>query len=94
MKRKTKVVNIKTYKGDYVYIGRPSRWGNPFKNGTREEIIKKYKQYIISRKDLMVDLPKLDGEVLGCYCKPKPCHGDILVELIEEYKKEDVKDEK
>jgi len=80
---KTKVVNIRTYKGDYVKIGRPTKWGNPFKDGTREENIEQYRHYIKNRPDLLADLPKLKGKVLGCYCKPLPCHGDILVELLE-----------
>lgn len=81
----TKVVNIKKYIGEYVYIGRGSIWGNPFiigKHGTREEVIIKYEQYIRGRPELMADLPRLEGQVLGCYCKPKACHGDILVRLL------------
>lgn len=83
----TTVVNIKKYNGDYVYIGRGSIWGNPFKigkHGTREEVIIKYEQYIKGRPELLADLPRLVGQVLGCYCKPKACHGDILVKLLQE----------
>lgn len=84
----TKVVNV--YKDDYtVYIGRPSKWGNPFeigKDGSREEVLRKYKQYILKRPELLEMLPQLKNETLGCFCKPKPCHGDILIELLEEYK--------
>ena len=29
-------------------------------------------------------LGELRGKILGCWCKPKPCHGDILVKLVEE----------
>jgi Domain of unknown function (DUF4326) len=29
------------------------------------------------------DLHELQGKVLCCYCKPQPCHGDTLIELIE-----------
>lgn len=67
-----------------VYIGRPSKWGNPFaigKDGTRKEVIEKYRQYILSNEKLMKDLPELEGKVLGCWCKPKACHGDVLKEL-------------
>lgn len=81
----TKVVNLRHEKYD-VYIGRGSKWGNPFKigvDGTREEVIEKYKQYIMNRPDLLNDLEELRGKRLGCYCKPKPCHGDVLVELLE-----------
>lgn len=83
---KTKVVNLKYEKFD-VFIGRPSKWGNPFyigKNATREEVIEKYRNYILNNKELLNDIEELRGKTLGCYCKPKKCHGDILVELIDE----------
>lgn len=70
-----------------VYIGRGSKWGNPFvigKDGTREEVIQKYKDYLRGRFDLVADAQReLKGAVLMCYCKPKACHGDVLVELVE-----------
>ncbi len=65
-----------------VYIGRPSKWGNPFvigKDGNRYEVIAKYEQYLISNTELMNALPELKGKILGCWCSPKTCHGDILV---------------
>jgi hypothetical protein len=83
----TKVVNIKKYSGDYVYIGRGSKWGNPYKlgkDGTRDEVIIKYEEYIRGKTELLLDLPRLESQVLGCYCKPKACHGDILVKLLRE----------
>ncbi len=78
----TKVVHIKKQPYD-VYIGRPSKWGNPFTTGSREQRIKRYKDYILQRRDLLDSLHELEGKVLGCWCKPKPCHGDVLVELIK-----------
>jgi len=75
-------------KRDYydVYIGRPSKWGNPFsigKDGTRGEVIEKYLEYILNNEELMDALPELKGKILGCWCAPAPCHGDILVGLCE-----------
>jgi hypothetical protein len=69
-----------------VYIGRPSKWGNPFKIGpdeTREQVIEKYREYILSRPDLIASLHELKGKRLGCWCKPKACHGDVLAELAD-----------
>ena len=69
-----------------VYIGRGSKWGNPFvigKHGTRDEVIEKYKMYILSKPELLEHLPELRGKILGCWCKPNACHGDVLVELLE-----------
>lgn len=88
---KTKVINIRTNTtSGYVYIGRPSVWGNPYKigeDGTREQVIDLYRSYItrlLSREPhLKQELEQLRGEILGCYCKPLPCHGDVLVELLD-----------
>lgn len=89
----TQVVN-KHHKVPYdVYIGRGSIWGNPFshmentqaqfKVETREEAIEKYREWILTKPHLLKRLPELKGKKLGCYCHPKACHGDVLVELIE-----------
>lgn len=79
---KTKVVNIKKQEAYDVYIGRGSKWGNPFANGTRIENIKKYREYINNNSDLLNDLNELKDKRLGCFCAPLPCHGDILIELM------------
>ena len=93
----TKVVHCK--KDDYdVYIGRGSKWGNPFthKDGTtalykvesRKKAIDAYREWITNGEGqhLLDDLDELKGKILGCWCKPKSCHGDVLVELIENQK--------
>lgn len=68
-----------------VYIGRPSKWGNPFvigKDGTREEVIAKYRAWLLREwRDAFLDVGELRGKVLGCWCAPLPCHGDVLAEL-------------
>jgi hypothetical protein len=84
----TKVINIRDKKGtpDEVYIGRGSKWGNPFvigKGGTRDEVIEKYREYIM-RTELPEQINELNGKTLICYCKPYPCHGDVLIELLGE----------
>lgn len=85
---KTKVVNL-NYENYDVYIGRGSKWGNYFiigKDGNRKEVIAKYKKYVLNNKDLFNSLEELEGKTLGCHCKPKECHGDVLIELLQ-YKK-------
>ena len=85
-----KVINL--YKEKYdVYIGRArgprGKWGNPFYEGTRDENIAKYEHYLLDSPKLMADLPELFNKRLGCFCKPKACHGDILkryAELVED----------
>ena len=67
-----------------VYIGRPSKWGNPFHigtDGTREVVIAKYEAWITTQPHLMAAIGELAGKRLGCYCAPKPCHGDVLARL-------------
>ncbi len=83
----TTVVNLR-YQDYDVLIDRRTKWGNPFvedRHGTREEVIKKYREWITQGegKHLLKDLHELKGKRLGCWCKPFPCHGDILVGLIE-----------
>lgn len=78
-----KVVHCKKAAYD-VYIGRPSKWGNPFeigKDGSREEVISKYRDYVTANEQLMRNLSELKGKTLGCWCKPAACHGDVLVDL-------------
>ena len=81
----TKVVNLK-YETYDIYIGRGSIWGNPFYIGThgdREEVIAKYRIYILGRPELLDQLETLRDKTLGCYCKPLACHGDVLVDLVD-----------
>lgn len=74
-----------------VYIGRPSKWGNPFshldgtlaewKVATRKEAVQKFREWLLLQPELMAALPELKGKILGCWCAPKYCHGEILAEL-------------
>lgn len=78
-----KVVHCKREPYD-IYIGRPSRWGNPFqigRDGDRAEVLRKYRSWVT---DSGLPLEELKGKTLGCWCAPKPCHGDILMELANE----------
>lgn len=82
----TTVVNKSKQPYD-VYIGRGSRWGNPFvidAPGTRAEVIALYRDWLVKQPSLMEQLEGLRGKRLGCFCKPLPCHGDVLVELLGE----------
>ena len=65
-----------------VYVGRPTKWGNPYvigRDGTRDEVIKKYEQWLRSKSGL--DVTELRGKDLVCWCKPKACHADVLMKL-------------
>lgn len=58
------------------------------KDGTRDEVIKKYEEYMREKlkgdDNLKKQLMVLKGKRLGCWCKPEGCHGDVLVQLIKE----------
>lgn len=75
-----------------VYVGRPSKWGNPFTHlatdtlatyrvATRAEAIAMYEQWLRGRPDLMAALGELRGKTLGCWCAPLPCHAEVLAVL-------------
>lgn len=83
-----KVVNKHTHTRtrDDVYIGRGSKWGNPYiigQHGDRSEVIRRYRNYIVQNENLLKDLHELRGKTLVCFCAPRACHGDILCELVE-----------
>ncbi len=89
----TRVVNKRVEPYD-VYIGRGSIWGNPFthldgptkaqfKVKTREEAVQRYAEWIQTQPQLLEQLPQLRGKVLGCFCAPKKCHGEVLAKLAD-----------
>lgn len=82
-----------------VLIDRTTMWGNPFKigkDGSRSEVIGKFRQWLKGesytdfkqkeRQKILCNIDSLDGQTAGCWCKPKPCHGDVYAEIVEERK--------
>jgi len=84
---RTRVVHCKRAPYDvYIGRGRGSRWGNPFvvgRDGDRAEVIEKYERWLLTQPELLVALPQLRGRTLGCWCAPRPCHGDVLARLAD-----------
>lgn len=91
---KSKIVNL--YKEPYdVYIGRQGKgkdgyFGNPIRLVKGEDpgsTIEKFKEYFYNRietdPEFKSRVHELKGKTLGCFCKPKPCHGDIIVEYLD-----------
>jgi hypothetical protein len=91
--KKTRVVNLRHEPYD-VYIGRGSSFGNQWTHiktkptkakytvNTVEEAISEYQNWILQQPELLARVRhELNGQTLGCYCKPGPCHGDILVKI-------------
>jgi hypothetical protein len=86
------VVNLHHQLPYDIYIGRPGQgqrgfWGNPLPSlpqERREAHLRRYRTWLVTSPqahELRWHLPELRGKRLGCFCKPKPCHGDILAEL-------------
>jgi hypothetical protein len=73
------------------YIGRPSRWGNPFKlgrDGDRAQVMEKYAGWLeekLTEEPFRKNLLKLsEATALVCWCKPEACHGDLLVNAMRD----------
>lgn len=94
--QKTRVVHCRREAYD-VYVGRPSVYGNPFSHlagtlaqyqvSTREEAVAAYRTWIHNPENralLQKVKTELKGKVLGCWCKPLSCHGDVLAEIADE----------
>ena len=67
-----------------VYIGRGSKWGNPFRigaDGDRATVIAKHESWLRDQHHLLRALDELRGCDLVCFCAPLPCHGDLLLWL-------------
>lgn len=91
----TEIVNVRDAEDWDVYIGREGQgetgyFGNPFKVGakyTRSESLAYFEDYlyqrVISDEEFKMRLEELRGKRLACFCKPLPCHGDILKEYLD-----------
>ena len=81
-------------RGKDPITGELSIWGNPFSHiesripgvirvATRHDAIECYRDWLEFQPELLAQLSSLKGKVLGCWCKPADCHGDVLAELAE-----------
>jgi hypothetical protein len=74
------------------YIGRPSVFGNPYpmRNETNPEtarkfVIDQFEAYARTNSVLLTCIRELpEDAVLGCYCSPLPCHGDVIIKIWKE----------
>jgi hypothetical protein len=85
--RETIVADVREGRHD-VYIGRPTKWGNPFSlkdhGGDRHLVLRKYRDWLRGEPALMEAARlELKGKVLGCWCKPEACHGDVLARVAD-----------
>jgi hypothetical protein len=80
--------SVKPY-DNYVYIGRPTPWGNPWvlgRHGGRADVVALFRTWWYSeinapmREAALREIP--ENAVLGCWCMPKACHGDVIAEFL------------
>jgi len=75
-----------------VYVGRPTRWGNPFSLAevaaeglptAAAIVVEQYREYLAANPALVAQaVAELRGKDLACWCKVgAPCHADVLLEL-------------
>lgn len=95
--KSVKIVKVNSAKNNFThYIGRAwagihqSEFHNPFHvgvDGTRDEVLEKFiiywyapEQYWLREHAVKVIT---ENTVLGCWCKPLRCHGDIIAGYVE-----------
>jgi hypothetical protein len=70
-----------------AYVGRPTKWGNPFKVtalSTAADVVFVFRNYVLGRLTNGTGYPlaELRGKDLACWCRlDQPCHADVLLEL-------------
>lgn len=82
---------------DVVYVGRAMHRGGwhlgasplacpyrPGRDGTRDEVVAKYRDYLLSRPDLVELARGLSGRRLGCWCAPLRCHAEVIAEIADQ----------
>lgn len=86
------VIHKSKMTADDVYIGRPSKYGNPFHinnetGATRERVIEQYRAWFMHPAQVALRndaLRELNGKRLACFCHPLPCHGDVIADYVNE----------
>lgn len=69
-----------------VYVGRPTKWGNPHVCENPHEAVEKF-EYTLEFGGYLsyTDIEELRGKDLACWCSlDKPCHADILLDLVNQ----------
>ena len=68
-----------------VYVGRPTKWGNPYKINEKFDkanAVRLHREYVEMHVDAEEIKRELKGKNLACWCKEgEPCHADVLLEI-------------
>ncbi|EQA7786885.1 DUF4326 domain-containing protein [Acinetobacter baumannii] len=86
---------VNKYSSEYdINIQRGTIWGNPYSSEEYgNQAIPLFKNYFVNLirdgKITRNHLEVLRGQRLGCSCKPKPCHGDIIANIVNKLFKDE-----
>lgn len=73
---------------DAVYVGRPTKWGNPFRlddERDRATVLAKYEEWLHTQPELQAAMRiELRGKDLVCWCTPRACHADVIFRIANE----------
>ena len=69
-----------------VYVGRPTKWGNPYqigRDGTRDEVLRKFQKWVFAARPFLIyhAQRELRGRDLVCWCAPQRCHADFWLRV-------------
>lgn len=83
----TKVVHIEREPYD-VYIGRGSQFaaahgGDFLRRDALKEFAEMFAYKLEINPNFKAAVLRLKGKTLGCHCKPKACHGDIIAAWVD-----------
>ena len=68
-----------------IYVGRPTRWGNPFADQDNAELVRLFRDNCLTPEFICSDRSELKGKVLACWCPlDQPCHADVLLKIANE----------
>lgn len=62
-----------------------SEWHNPFGALDKSSALSRYQKYLCEKlkdDECLERFKQLSGKNLGCWCKPKKCHGDVIVKIL------------
>lgn len=85
-----RILNKRRGEIDGVYVGRPTKWGNPFPVGpdcTQEQAVAKYREWVMKQDQAVLRVmmrEMLRGKDLVCWCAPLPCHAQVIADIANE----------
>ncbi len=68
-----------------IYVGRPTRWGNPYADQDNAELVRLFRENCLTPEFICSVRSELKGKDLACWCPlDQPCHADVLLKIANE----------